>query len=87
MKKPIRLAHTATLLLRAKRVQLVAWVAPLTKVPKIMVMAMPRVRLSPGCTASRPSSPPMSRVAVHSDAINRISIAGTAMRESRSRPL
>lgn len=87
MKKPNRLASTATRPLLAKRVQLVAWVAPLTKVPNTRVMATLRLMLSLGSTASSPLSPPISRVAIHSETTSSTSMAGTAMRESRSRPL
>ncbi len=87
MKKPTRLESTAVLPSRAKRVQLVAWVAPLTKVPNTRVMAMCMLMLSLGTMASRPSSPPTSRVASQSDHTSSASMAGTATRDSMSSPL
>ncbi|MNL70391.1 hypothetical protein D3C87_1953860 [compost metagenome] len=86
IKKPIRLASTATLAEREKRVQLVAWVAPLTKVPNTSVMAVDQSRVAVGTTASKPSSPPTLVVATHIDSISNTIMAGTAMYDRISSP-
>ena len=71
----------------AKRVQLVAWVPPLTKVPNTMVMAAATVISSEGVMASNPENPPASEVAIVILTATKIIIAGTAKRDSISSPL
>ncbi|MNN66596.1 hypothetical protein D3C81_1821820 [compost metagenome] len=78
-KNPIRLASTATRAEREKRVQLVAWVAPLTKVPNTRVMAVDQSMWLLGTTASSASRPPICSVETHIDSISSNIIAGTAM--------
>ncbi|MNP84742.1 hypothetical protein D3C76_1841830 [compost metagenome] len=58
---------------------MVAWVAPLTKVPNTNVMAVDQSRLPVGTIASKPSRPPTFTVATHIDNISSNIIAGTAM--------
>ena len=82
----IRLASTATRAEREKRVQLVAWVAPLTKVPNTRVMAVDQSSEAVGTTLSKPSRPPTFTVATHIDSISSNIIAGTAMYDRISRP-
>ena len=86
MKKPIRLASTATFAERENRVQLVACVAPLTKVPNTRVIAVDQSREPVGTTLSNPSKPPTFTVATHIDSISSNIIAGTAMYERISSP-
>ena len=86
-RKLTTLAITATRPLRDSRVQLVAWVAPLAKVPKTMVMAAEKVMVSCGITAASPLKPPTCCVAMYIDTISRINISGTDTRDSTSSPL
>ena len=80
------LAQTALRALRARRVQLVAWVAPLAKVPMTMVTAAENGIGWDGTTCVRPAHPPISRVAIHIDVISSTNINGTETRDSRSMP-
>ena len=70
----------------AKRVQLVACVPPLTKVPNTRVIAAATVISLDGVIASKPASPPASEVAMVMLTATRIIMAGTATRDSHSRP-
>ncbi|MNG17607.1 hypothetical protein D3C84_1016070 [compost metagenome] len=65
---------------------MVAWVAPLTKVPNTSVMAVDQSRVVVGTIASKPSSPPTLVVATHIDSVSSNIIAGTAMYDKTSSP-
>ena len=86
-RKLTTLAVTAMRPLRDSRVQLVAWVAPLAKVLKTMVMAAETVMVCCGITAASPENPPTCCVAIYMETISRTNISGTETRDSTSRPL
>ena len=81
------LATMAVRLELASRVQLVAWVAPLAKVPKTIVIAADQVMVSPGSILVIACQPPAWWAARYIETTSRMNISGTDTRDSASSPL
>ena len=81
------LARMAVRLELASRVQFVAWVAPLAKVPKTMVMAADQVMVSLGAIRVIACQPPAWCSARYMETTSSTNISGTDRRDSASSPL